>query len=60
MAVGIPLGILSAVKRDTVIDQFGKFFAVLGIATPSFWVAIMLILLFGAILGWLPHLAEAV
>jgi peptide/nickel transport system permease protein len=54
MAVGIPLGILSAVKRDTIIDQFGKFFAVLGIATPSFWVAIMLILLFGAILGWLP------
>jgi peptide/nickel transport system permease protein len=54
MAVGIPLGIVSAVKRDTVIDQFGKFFAVLGIATPSFWVAIMLILLFGAILGWLP------
>src|SRR5919106_2755481 len=54
MAVGIPLGILSAVKRDTLIDQFGKMFAVLGIATPSFWIAIMLILLFGAILGWLP------
>jgi peptide/nickel transport system permease protein len=52
--VGLPLGILSAVKRDTLIDTFGKFFAVLGIATPSFWVAIMLILLFGAILGWLP------
>jgi peptide/nickel transport system permease protein len=34
--------------------MFGKFFAVLGIATPHFWVAIMLILLFGAILGWLP------
>lgn len=54
MVVGIPLGILSAIKRDTPIDLFGKFFAVLGIATPSFWVAIMLILLFGAILGWLP------
>jgi peptide/nickel transport system permease protein len=52
--VGIPLGILSAIKRDTPIDLFGKFFAILGIATPSFWVAIMLILLFGAILGWLP------
>lgn len=54
MFIGIPLGIWSAVKRDTIIDQFGKFFAVLGIATPSFWIAIMLILLFGAILGWLP------
>jgi peptide/nickel transport system permease protein len=54
MLIGIPLGVVSAVKRDTIIDQFGKFFAVLGIATPHFWVAIMLILLFGAILGWLP------
>lgn len=52
--VGLPLGILSAVKRDTFLDLFGKLFAVLGIATPSFWIAIMLILLFGAILGWLP------
>ena len=54
IVVGIPLGILSAVKRDTIVDNFGKFFAVLGIAAPSFWVAIMGILLFGAILGWLP------
>ena len=52
--VGIPLGILSAVKRDSIFDQIGKFFAVAGIAAPSFWIAIMLILLFGAILGWLP------
>ncbi len=52
--VGVALGILSAVKRDSLIDLFGKFFAVIGIATPNFWVAIMLILLFGAILGWLP------
>lgn len=54
IVVGLPLGILSAVKRDSWLDLFGKFFAVLGIATPHFWIAIMLILLFGAILGWLP------
>ena len=54
MVVGIPLGILSAVKRDTIFDNLGKLFAVAGIAAPSFWIAIMLILLFGAILGWLP------
>ena len=54
VAVGVPLGILSAVKRDTVFDNFGKLFATMGIATPNFWIAIMLILLFGAILGWLP------
>ena len=52
--VGIPLGILSAVKRDSIFDYAGKFFAVVGIAAPSFWIGIMLILLFGAILGWLP------
>jgi peptide/nickel transport system permease protein len=51
---GIPLGILSAVKRDTIFDTAGKLFAVVGIAAPSFWIAIMGILLFGAILGWLP------
>ena len=54
IVVGVPLGILSAVKRDTVFDTFGKLFATLGIATPNFWIAIMLIMLFGAILGWLP------
>ena len=54
MVMGIPLGILSAVKRDSIFDYTGKFFAVVGIAAPSFWIAIMLILLFGAILGWLP------
>lgn len=54
VAVGVPLGVVSAVKRDTFIDTFAKFFATLGIATPSFWIAIMLIMLFGAILGWLP------
>ena len=54
VVVGIPLGILSALKRDSLLDNFGKFFAILGIATPNFWIAIMLILLFGAILGWLP------
>lgn len=54
LVVGIPLGVVSAIKRDSFIDNFGKFFATLGIATPNFWIAIMLIMLFGAILGWLP------
>ena len=54
IVVWIPQGILSAIKPDPIYDQLGEFFAVAGIAAPSFWVAIMLILLFGAILGWLP------
>ena len=58
LVFGIPLGILSAVKRDTVFDSAGKLFGVLGLAAPSFWVAIMLILVFGSILGWLPTLGQ--
>jgi peptide/nickel transport system permease protein len=54
LVIGIPLGILSAVKRDSIFDNLGKFFAVLGIGAPTFWIAIMLIMLFGAILQWLP------
>ena len=51
---GVPLGILSAVKRDSIFDNLSKFFAVLGMAAPQFWVAIMLILVFGAIFKVLP------
>lgn len=54
MLIGIPIGILSAVKRDSIFDSIGKLFAVMGIAVPQFWIGIMLILLFGSILGWLP------
>lgn len=52
--IGVPLGIISAVKRDTVFDRGAKFLAILGMAAPQFWLGIMLILFFGAYLGWLP------
>lgn len=54
VVVGIPLGILSAVKRGTVFDYIGRGFALLGQALPSFWVGMMLILVFGVVLGWFP------
>lgn len=54
MVVGIPLGILSSVKPNSIFDKIGKIFAITGMAAPQFWVAIMLILFFGAILKWLP------
>ena len=44
--VGIPLGILSAVKRGTLWDYIGRFLALLGQAVPSFWLGLVLILLF--------------
>ena len=54
MAVGIPLGVLAAVKRNTILDQLAKVFAIIGMSAPQFWVAIMLIMFFGAQLKWLP------
>jgi peptide/nickel transport system permease protein len=50
LAMGIPLGVLSAVYRDSFIDRVAKIVAFLGQSTPSFWLAIMLILFFGVFL----------
>ncbi len=54
IGVGVPLGIISAVKRDTILDTICKTFAVFGMAAPQFWVAIMLIIVFAGYWGWLP------
>ena len=54
MILGIPLGVLAAVKRNTIFDQMSKSLAIVGMSAPQFWVAIMLIMLFGAQLKWLP------
>ena len=54
LVMGIPLGVLSAVKRGTIWDYIGRFFALVGQAVPSFWIGIMLIFFFGVQLGWLP------
>ncbi len=51
---GVPLGILSAVKRGTMWDVIGRTFALFGQALPPFWLGIMLILVFAVNLGWLP------
>jgi peptide/nickel transport system permease protein len=52
--VSIPLGLLAAVYRGTFIDRVCSTVAVLGIATPSFWLGIVLIYVFSIQLGWLP------
>ena len=58
MAIGLPLGIMSAVRVDTWWDGFGKSFALLGLSVPSFFVALLLVLLFGVKLEWLPFLGR--
>ncbi len=54
MILGIPLGIMAAVKYNTMFDRLAKGFAVIGMSAPQFWVAIMLIFLFGVKLEVLP------
>jgi len=52
--VAIPAGIVSAVKRGTVVDRLAMAGAVAGQAVPIFWLALLLIALFGVRLRWLP------
>ena len=54
IAIGVPAGILAAVKHDTAIDYGATMVALWGISMPNFWLGIMLILLFSVTLGWLP------
>lgn len=54
MLIGIPIGILSAVKRNSLLDNVGRVFALLGVSMPSFWIGLLLILLFAKHLRWLP------
>ena len=52
--VGVPLGVVAAVRRDGKVDQFAKLFAVLGQAAPPFLFSLLFIRLFAIQLGWLP------
>ncbi len=54
MILGIPLGVLSAVKRSTAWDYAGRSFALLGQSVPPFWIAIVLVIIFSVQLDWLP------
>jgi peptide/nickel transport system permease protein len=52
--IALPLGILSALKRGTILDRIGMTLALLGQSIPAFWAGIMMILLFAVKLGWFP------
>lgn len=54
IVVGVPLGVLTALRRDTWVDNLGRGLAILGISAPTFWLGLMLMLLLYAELGWLP------
>ncbi len=52
--MGVPLGVLSATRRGSVWDYMGRAFALLGQSLPTFWLGLMLILIFNTRLDWLP------
>ena len=54
MLIGIPAGIIAAVRKGSVTDWLANFVALSGLSIPNFWLGIMLILLVSVNLGWLP------
>lgn len=54
LLIGIPSGILASVRVGRFWDNAGKVFALLGLSLPSFWVGLVMILVFSVYLGWLP------
>lgn len=54
MAIGIPIGIISAVRQYSIVDSLARVVSLLGISLPNFWLALLLMLLFSVKLGWLP------
>ena len=54
LLIGIPTGIIAAMRVNSWWDSAGKIFALLGLSMPSFWVGLLMILFFSVELGWLP------
>jgi peptide/nickel transport system permease protein len=54
VVVSIPLGVIGAVKRDTLTDHFTRIFSLFGVSMPGFWVGLLLIFFLYYLLGWTP------
>jgi peptide/nickel transport system permease protein len=54
IVIGIPLGVLSAARRDTAVDQSARVISLVGVSVPVFWLALVAIFIFYARLGWAP------
>jgi peptide/nickel transport system permease protein len=54
VVLGVLMGLMAAIRRNTWIDTLSTFFANIGVCIPVFWLALILIYIFGLKLGWLP------
>jgi len=59
LLIALPIGILSAVRQDTVTDYVGRFIAVLGLSLPDFWLATVAITFLAIWVGWIPPIGFA-
>lgn len=59
LLLGIPVGILSALKRNTLIDFLARIVSLLGLSTPSFYLGILLLLFFAVQLDWFPIIGSS-
>lgn len=56
VVIGVPLGILSAIKKDSMVDNLCRIFSFVALGLPNFWQAAMMILFFSVVLHWFPPL----
>ncbi len=56
LVIALPVGIYSAIRQDTATDYLGRSIAIIGLATPNFWLAIMVILYPAIWWGWAPSI----
>ena len=54
LVIGIPIGIISAKKQYSLLDNVSMVFALIGVSMPNFWSGLLLVMLFSLTLGWLP------
>ena len=59
MLIALPIGVLSAVKQDTASDYVARFFAVLGLSLPDFWLATVVITFLAILVQWIPPIGFA-
>jgi peptide/nickel transport system permease protein len=54
IALGVPLGILSAIKQDSMPDYISRFFAIMFLAVPNFWLGLLVLLVGASVFNWMP------
>lgn len=59
LAVGVPLGVVAAIRRNSWVDYLAMSGSLLGVSMPIFWLGLVLMMVFSAFLGWLPFSQRA-